>query len=208
MPTAAADKLYFHAVSAAVPPGQGVHEQVADPSLYAPLWKTAPRWREALSDEWETPVKLLADEPRLYRSVGHVMRLGWQLLARDAAEAEGRIPEAHKMSFELFCVRTDASSAMNFPWMRLNPVDQLMWDAEKEELRAVAQFAKFSSSADLRATLLGTLDAELWEIVARGQKPPQRATSLERVRKALREGHTELPSGDDDSDSETESSEG
>lgn len=189
----AADKLYFHAHSAAVPPGQGVHEKVLDPSLYAALWQTAPRWREALSDDWETPLQLLPEDPRRYRSVGHVMRLGWQLLARDAAEAEGRLPEAHKMSFELFCVRTDKSEIMDFPWMRLSPEDQLMWDAEKEELRAVAQFAKFSGSADLRAILLGTLDAELWEIVARGQKPALRVVGLERVRAALREGRMELP---------------
>ena len=207
--SSAPDKFYFHSESAAVPPGKGVHEQVADPAVYADLWRLAPRWREALDDEWETPVQLHADVPRRYKSVAHVMRLGWQLLARDAADAAGLIPEAHKMSFELFCVRNDKSDCMDFPWMRLDPEDQEMWDAEKGKLRLVAHFAKFSGSPELRTLLLSTGEAELWEIVGRGQKPSQRATDLERVRAALREGRTEPPPEwfepeytDSDSDSE------
>jgi hypothetical protein len=190
---AAPDKLYFHRESAAVPPGKGVHEQVADPAVYADLWQLAPRWREALDDEWECPVQLHADVPRRYKSVAHVMRLGWQLLARDTADARGLVPEAHKMSFELFCVRHDKSDCMDFPWMRLDPEDQEMWDAEKGKLRLVAQFAKFSGSPELCSLLLSTGGAELWEIVGRGQKPAERALGLEMVRAALREGRTEPP---------------
>jgi hypothetical protein len=190
---AAPDKLYFHRESAAVPPGKGVHEQVADPAVYDSLWRNYPRWREALSDEWETPVQLHADVPQRYKSVAHVMRLGWQLLARDAADAKGLVPEAHKMGFELFCVRNDKSDCMDFPWMRLSPEDQEMWDAEKGKLHLVAQFAKFSGSPELRTLLLSTRESELWEVQARCQKPAERATGLEMVRAALREGRTEPP---------------
>lgn len=199
----ATDTLYFHAESAAVPPGKGVHEQVADPTRYAALWATAPRWREALSDSWESPLQLPESERR-YESVDHILNLGWQLLAYDAAEIAGRIPEAHRASFQLFCVNHNRSSMMNFPWMRLRPEDQIMWDAEKWKMRMVAQFAKFSGSAALRPVLLATGDAELWEVVARGQKPAERAWGLEKVRKALREGRTELSVEDFGEDLDTD----
>ena len=95
---------------------------------------------------------------------------------------------------------------MSFPWLRMDPADQAMWDAEKDMLRATAQFAKFSQVAELRAVLLGTGEAELWEIIGHGQKPAERAWGLEKVRKALREGRTELPveAGDMDADSDSE----
>ena len=199
----ATDKLYFHAESAAVPPGKGVHEHVADPSVYASLWNTAPRWREALSDRWECPIQF-PDSERRYESVDHYMNIGWQLLAYEEAEIEGRIPEVHRASFQLFCIQHNRSSLMNFPWMRLKPEQQAMWDAEKERLRVVAQFAKFSGSAALRPVLLATGDAQLWEVVARGKKPAQRAWGLEQVRKALREGRTELSADDMGWDSDAE----
>jgi hypothetical protein len=199
----APDKLYFHADSAAVPPGKGVHEQVADPARYFPLWLSAARWREALSDSWEHSMQL-PESDRCYESVEHIMNLGWQLLAYDAAEIEGRLPDAHRASFQLFCVHHNRSAMMNFPWMRLAPEEQAMWDAEKWKMRLAAQFAKFSQGAELRALLLATGDAELWEIIARGQKPAERARGLERVRKALREGRTELSAEDFGEDSDEE----
>jgi hypothetical protein len=146
----------------------------------------------------------LPDAERRYESVDHILTLGWQLLAYDAAEIAGRIPEAHRASFQLFCVQHNKSKIMNFPWMRLSPEDQAMWDAEKWRMRLVAQFAKFSGCATLRAVLLTTGDAELWEIIARGQKPAERAWGLERVRKALREGLAELSADDFGEDSDEE----
>ena len=207
MPT---DKLYFHAKSAAVPPGKGVHEQVADPSLYAALWTSAPRWRAALCDTWESTFAFEGGGRTSFDSVDHVMKLAWQLLAFRAAETRMEVPELHRMSFRIFCVDNNRSHMMSFPWLRLDPADQMMWEAEKEELRAAAQFAKFGGSAELRAVLLGTGEAELWELRSRGQKPAERAWSLERVRKALREGRTELPAAEEDevdSDSEDDAAE-
>ena len=204
------DKLYFHAKSAAVPPGKGVHEQVADEAAYAALWTSAPRWRAALCDTWESHFQFEGGGRTSFDSVDHVMKLAWQLLAFRAAEARGELPELHRMSFRIFCVEHNRSHIMSFPWLRMEPADQAMWEAEKEELRAAAQFAKFSQVAALRAVLLGTGEAELWELRSRGQKPAERAWSLEKVRKALREGRTELPAAEEedaDSDSETDAAE-
>lgn len=196
------DKLYFHAKSAAVPPGKGIHEQVADETVYAGLWVGAPRWRAALSDTWECPFNFEGGGRTTFDTVDHVMKLAWQFMAFRAAEGRGEISTLHGMSFRIFCVEKNKSDMITFPWMRLDPADRAMWEAEKEELRAAAQFAKFSGVAELRAVLLGTGSAELWEICGRGQKPAERAWGLERVRKALRDGATELPPPYDEDEDE------
>jgi predicted NAD-dependent protein-ADP-ribosyltransferase YbiA (DUF1768 family) len=82
----------------------------------------------------------------------------------------------------------------------MTPLEEANWAATKEEFRAQCQWDKFSQHAELRALLLATGDAHLWEIMARGKKPAQRARGLERVRKALREGRTELPVEAEDED--------
>lgn len=203
------DKLYFHADSAAVPPGKGVHEQVADPARYSPLWRSAARWREALSDAW--PVELMMPPrppveghepfpPLPCESVEHCMKLAWQYPIFRRVNAAGQLNQLHRVGFTVFCQQHNRSHMTNLTWLRMTPLEEANWVATKDEFRAQCEWLKFSEDAELRGLLLATGDAQLWEIMARGKKPAERARGLERVRKALREGRTELPAEADDED--------
>ena len=208
----APDKLYFHADSAAVPPGKGVHEQVADPARYSPLWLSAARWREALSDAW--PVELMMPPrpgleggggeeytpPLPCESVEHCMKLAWQYPVFRRLDAAGQIPQLHRVGFTVFCQQHNRSHMTNLTWLRMTQLEETNWNAGKEEFRTQCQWLKFSEHAELRGLLLATGDAQLWEVMARGKKPAERAWELERVRKALREGRTELPAAVEDED--------
>jgi hypothetical protein len=68
--TTTADRLYFYSGSADVPPGQGVHERVADPARYAALAGVR-HWRRMLSNFWPAEFAL---GQCTYRTVEHAFQ--------------------------------------------------------------------------------------------------------------------------------------
>jgi predicted NAD-dependent protein-ADP-ribosyltransferase YbiA (DUF1768 family) len=203
------DQLFFHFKSACVYPGTGVHEQVADKGLYKPLM-SRPRWRSALSNFWVSPFTYT--DGRRYNSVEHCFQAQKLYIPYSPNRSAGWLRPFEETIAYTLCLNShsELSRAEGADAQRqrkavvLTKLELQFWDSIKEEVMATAQFAKFSQSGELRQLLLDTGTAELWHGAPR--QPRERMMSLERVRAALRAGLTELPTGVDalDEDSEGE----
>lgn len=170
------DRLYFYSGSADRPPGQGIHEQVADPARYQDLGRV-PHWRRRLSNFWVADFLLAG---RTYRTVEHCFQ------AAKIASADPRLAEAFSLESGSALAQGDGAAARRQRKLVVLDGAQLRaWEARKHEVMRAAMQAKFSQHADLRALLLLTGAAELWHGTGRGQ-PPQRILDLEQVRAALR----------------------
>ncbi len=190
------DRFFFHFKSAPVQPGKGVHEQVADLNTYKALL-SRPRWRSALSNFWVSPF-IYTDGYR-YNTVEHCFQAQKLYIPYGPNRSMGQgQPYEQTISYTL---TLDSGSALGAAdgadaqrqrkAIVLTKAELAHWDTLKEEVMAVAQFAKFSQSGELRQLLLDTGDAELWHGAAR--QKPVRMRSLERVREALRAGLSALP---------------
>jgi hypothetical protein len=201
------DQLFFHFKSAAVYPGTGVHEHVAELGLYKPL-VSRPRWRSALSNFWVSPftytdglryntVEHCFQAQKLYIPYGPHRSAGWQ--------REFWQTRAYQLCMDS---HSELSRGEGVDAQRrrkdviLTKAELQYWDSIKEEVMAQAQFAKFSQNPELRQLLLDTRDAELWHGAPR--QPRARIMSLERVRAALRAGLTELPAATAQLDADSE----
>ena len=200
------DILFFHSKSAPVLPGKGVHERVSRPY---PTLSANPHWRRALSNLWVSPFTYI--DGYRYNSVEHCFQAQKLAIPYGNSRSSGSfVPFEHCKAFEFTMdslsplgVADGAAAQALRKSVLLTTHERFVWEKEKEEVMAQAQFAKFSQNPSLRAVLLATGDAELWHAAAR--QKPSRMLSLERVRSALRAGLPSLPSVSNDSDSEDES---
>lgn len=175
-----ADRLYFFSGSADLPPGQGVHEEVADPARYAPLAGVR-QWRRMLSNFWPAQFTLGG---RTYRTVEHAFQ------AAKIALVDPALAERFALESDTELARGDGAVARKHRKLVLLEEAQLHeWDGRKGAVMRDAMFAKFSRHEPLRAVLLATRPAQLWHGTGRGQ-PPTRIDDLETIRDALR---TERP---------------
>ena len=199
------DVLFFHSKSARVPPGKGVHERTSRP--YSTLVAN-PRWREAFSNFWESPF-LYTDGYR-YNTVEHCFQAQKLKIPYGPARSAGSVVPFEETAAYALTIEsgTPLSKGAGIAARKMRKAvlltvpELLAWDAQKEDVMAAAQFAKFSQNGALRDLLISTGDAELWHGAAR--QPPARMRSLERVRAALRAGRTSLPS-EEEEDAEAES---
>lgn len=170
------DRLYFFSGSADLPPGQGVHEQVADPARYTALAGVR-HWRRMLSNFWPADFTL---NKRTYRTVEHAFQAA-KISLMDPVLAERFALES---GTEL--AQGDGAAARKHRKLVLLDDTQLHeWDRCKHEVMRSAMRAKFSQHEPLRAVLLATLPADLWHGTGRGQ-PPTRIHDLETIRDELR----------------------
>ena len=170
------DRLYFFSGSADLPPGQGVHERVADPARCTALAGVR-HWRRMLSNFW--PAEFTLGE-RTYRTVEHAFQ------AAKIALVDPALAERFALDSGTELARGDGAAARKQRKLVLLDDGQLhRWDERKHAVMRDAMCAKFSRHEPLRAVLLATLSAELWHGTGRGQ-PPARIHDLETIRDALR----------------------
>jgi ribA/ribD-fused uncharacterized protein len=171
------DRLYFFSGSADLPPGQGVHEQVADPARYAVLAGVR-HWRRMLSNFW--PAEFTLGE-RTYRTVEHAFQ------AAKIALVDPGLAERFALESDTELARGDGATARRHRKLVLLDGAQLRrWDGRKNAVMRDAMCAKFSRHEPLRAVLLATRPAQLWHGTGRGQ-PPARIHDLETIRDTLRQ---------------------
>jgi ribA/ribD-fused uncharacterized protein len=170
------DRLYFFSGSADLPPGQGVHERVADPVRYAALAGVR-HWRRMLSNFW--PADFTLGE-RTYRTVEHAFQ------AAKIALVDPALADRFALESDTELARGEGAAARKHRKLLLLDEAQLRrWDGRKHAVMREAMHAKFSQREPLRMVLLATLPAELWHGTGRGQ-PPARIHDLETIRDALR----------------------
>ena len=170
------DRLYFFSGSADRPPGEGVHERVADTTRYAVLAGVR-HWRRMLSNFW--PAEFVLGE-RTYRTVEHAFQ------AAKIALVDPVLAERFALESGTELARGDGAAARRHrKLVLLDDVQLRRWDECKNVAMRDAMRAKFSRHAPLRAVLLATCPEELWHGTGRGQ-PPARIHDLERIRDALR----------------------
>lgn len=166
------DRLYFYSGSADRPPGEGVHERVADPSRYAALART-PHWRRRLSNFWVADFPL---DGRTFRTVEHAFQAAKIALVDPALAATFALESQTELA------RGDGLAARKQrKLVLLSPAQLARWDAQKHAVMVAAMRAKFAAHADLRDTLRATGEAELWHGTGRGQAPT-RIHDLEQAR--------------------------
>lgn len=169
------DRLYFFSGSADLPPGQGVHEQVADAACYAALAGVR-QWRRMLSNFWPAPFTL---GTRTYRTVEHAFQ------AAKIALVDPALAEQFALESGTALAHGDGVAARKHRKLVLLDAVQLRrWDEQKTTVMRDAMHAKFSRHEPLRAVLLATRPAQLWHGTGRGQ-PPARITGLEAIRDSL-----------------------
>lgn len=174
--TTVEDRLYFFSGSADVPPGQGVHEQVAETGRYAALAGVR-HWRRMLSNFW--PADFMLGE-RTFRTVEHAFQ------AAKIAVVDPAVAERFALESGTELARGDGVVARKHRKLVLLDDAQLRsWECCKRSAMREAMHAKFSQHETLRAVLLATRLAELWHGTGRGQ-PPVRIEDLEMIRDALR----------------------
>jgi ribA/ribD-fused uncharacterized protein len=169
------DRLHFFSNSADVPPGQGVHERVADPGRYAALAGVR-HWRRMLSNFWPADFRL---GDRTYRTVEHAFQ-GAKIALVDPVLAERfALDSGTELS------QGDGAVARKHRKAALLDDAQLStWDGMKHGVMRDAMRAKFGQHAALAEVLVATVPAELWHGMGRGQ-PPARIGDLEAVRTEL-----------------------
>jgi ribA/ribD-fused uncharacterized protein len=166
------DRLFFHSGSADRAPGEGVHELVADPSVYAALAKI-PNWRKMLSNFW---VAELRWNGLTYRTVEHCFQ------AAKIALADPTLAREFALESQSALARGDGVAARKQrKLVMLDPRQLAQWDREKHAVMQSAMRAKFTQHPELMAVLRATGDAQLWHGTGRGAKP-QRIYDLEAVR--------------------------
>jgi ribA/ribD-fused uncharacterized protein len=170
------DRLYFFSGSADLPPGQGVHERVAEPGRYTTLTGVK-HWRRMLSNFW--PADITVGE-RTYRTVEHAFQ------AAKIALADPVLAERFALESGTELARGDGAAARKHRKLAvLDDVRLRAWDEGKHAVLRDAMRAKFSRHEPLRAVLLATLTSELWHGTGRGQ-PPTRIHDLEAIRDLVR----------------------
>lgn len=170
------DRLFFFSSSADLPPGQGVHERVADTARYGALAGVR-HWRRMLSNFW--PADFMLRE-RTYRTVEHAFQAAKIALVNPA------LAEQFALDSDTELARGDGVAArMHRKLVLLDDAQLRRWDGHKHAVMRDAMRAKFSRHESLRAVLLATGPAELWHGTGRGQ-PPARIHDLETIRDALR----------------------
>jgi ribA/ribD-fused uncharacterized protein len=172
----AEDHLYFFSGSADLPPGQGVHEQVANAARYAAL-AAVRHWRRMLSNFWPADFTL---DKRTYRTVEHAFQ------AAKISLVDPALAERFALESDTDLARGDGAAARKHrKLVLLNDAQLHEWDGCKHTVMRSAMQAKFSQHEPLRAVLLATLTAELWHGTGRGQ-PPTRIHDLETIRNEQR----------------------
>jgi ribA/ribD-fused uncharacterized protein len=172
--TTTEDRLYFFSGSADVPPGQGVHERIAETAHYAALAGVR-HWRRMLSNFW--PADFTLGE-RTYRTVEHAFQ------AAKISLADPALAERFALESGTELARGDGAMARKHRKLALLDEARLsQWDERKHAVMRDAMSAKFSRHEPLRAVLLATLPAELWHGTGRGA-PPARIYDLEMIRDA------------------------
>ena len=175
--------MYFFSGSADLPPGQGVHEWVADQARYGVLAGVR-HWRRMLSNFWPADFRL---GEHTYRTVEHAFQ------AAKIAIVDPALAEQFALDSGTELARGDGTAARTHRKLVLLDDAQLrQWDAGKHAVMRGAMLAKFSQHEPLRTVLLGTLPAELWHGVGRGQ-PPIRIHDLETIREVLRRQRAAAP---------------
>ena len=169
------DRLYFYSGSADRPPGQGVHEHVADPGAYAAL-AAVKDWRKMLSNFWVADFAL---DGQTYRTVEHCFQAAKIALASPELARTFALESGSALS------RGDGGAARKQRKMvLLDGAHLASWERQKHDVMRRAMRAKFSRHDDLKKILLATLPAELWHGTGRGQ-PPDRIFDLEQIRAEL-----------------------
>jgi ribA/ribD-fused uncharacterized protein len=172
-----ADRLYFFSGSADRPPGQGVHERVANTSRYSVLAGVR-HWRRMLSNFWVADFTLGG---RTYRTVEHAFQ------AAKIAMVDPGLAERFTLDSGTELARGDGVAARKQRKVVLLDEAQLRrWDERRHAIMREAMQAKFSQHEPLRKVLLATLSAELWHGTGRGQ-PPTRIHDLETIRDRYRQ---------------------
>lgn len=170
------DCLYFFSGSADLPPGQGVHERVADTAGYAALAGVR-HWRRMLSNFWPAEFTLGG---RTYRTVEHAFQ------AAKIALVDPVLAEGFALESDTELARGDGAAARKHRKLVLLDDAQLRrWDEGKNAVMRNAMGAKFSRHEALCAVLVATSPAQLWHGTGRGQ-PPARIHDLEAIRDASR----------------------
>lgn len=168
------DRLYFFSGSADLPPGQGVHERLADAGHYAALAGVR-HWRRMLSNFWPAQFTL---DGRTYRTVEHAFQ------AAKIALVDPALAEQFTLESDTDLARGDGAVARKHRKLVLLDDAQLrQWDGRKSAVMRDAMAAKFSGHERLRAVLSATRPAQLWHGTGRGQ-PPIRIHDLEAIRDA------------------------
>lgn len=169
------DRLYFFSNSADVPPGQGVHERVADPRRYAALAGVR-HWRRMLSNFWPADFRL---GDRTYRTVEHAFQAAKIALVDPALAEQFALDSGSELA------QGDGAAARKQRRAALLDGGQLAtWDGMKHAVMRDAMRAKFSQRRELAEVLGATAPAELWHGMGRGQAPA-RIGDLEAVRADL-----------------------
>lgn len=171
----AEDCLYFFSGSADLPPGQGVHERVADAACYNALVGVR-HWRRMLSNFWPAEFTLGG---RTYRTVEHAFQ------AAKIALVDPVLAERFALESDTELARGDGAAARKHrKLVLLDDVRLRQWDGCKNAVMRDAMCAKFSRHEALRTVLLATRPAQLWHGTGRGQ-PPARIHDLEMIRTEL-----------------------
>jgi ribA/ribD-fused uncharacterized protein len=174
--TTTEDRLYFFSGSADLPPGQGVHEQVAGLARYAALAGVR-HWRRMLSNFWPAEFRL---GTRTYRTVEHAFQ------AAKIALVDPELAERFALESDTELARGDGATARRHRKFALLDEAQLQqWDGRKNAVMRDAMYAKFNRHDSLRSVLLATRPAQLWHGTGRG-RPPARIHDLETIRDVLR----------------------
>ena len=145
------DKLFIFKKSAEKHPGKGIHDVVADPSIY-PLLNATPNWRRMIDDFYVAPFEV---KGIVWPSV-KAMVFGYRIGEADPeygykfSITSG--DDLGKMDYHIFEHRHD---------IHLNLEQAEDWDKKKEAVYQNALYAKFTQHPELLEILLDTKNAEL-----------------------------------------------
>lgn len=169
------DKLFIFKKSAQRSPGKGIHDVVADPSIY-PLLNATPNWRRMLDDFYVAPFEV---KGIVWPSV-MAMVYGYRIAEADPLYGyKFSITSGDplgQMDYHIFEHRHD---------LRLNLAQAEDWEKKKEAVYQNALYAKFTQHPELKELLLSTGDAQIWRTPDRG-RPSKRLWRLEWIRDFLR----------------------
>lgn len=182
----AKDKLVFKSTSADKKPGAGVHESVADSSVYSGLARIKD-WRRHLSNfdcsdtfAWQGPFA----KPYTFRSVEHAFQAAKIHLADPAAAYRFTLESGDPIG------AGDGSVAQKHRrLMKLSPAQLTIWASISNGVMKSAAEAKYTQNPEGVAAkvLKETRDAELLHIVTSRGKPSSlvRFSHLEAIRSSL-----------------------
>ena len=166
------DKLFYYSKSKDVKAGKGTNEYVSDYNKYEELNKIK-NWRQILSNFHEY-IFVYGDYK--YKTIEHCFQAQKIKLQDPMIAHNFTLESGHEIGQgDGICARKNRKITM------LNKNQLKIWDENKDIIMKNIAYAKYTQCYEYRKTLLLTLNAELWHVVARS-KYPLHTKYLEEIR--------------------------